>query len=181
MSDRPRSKLFLSANGFQLDCARLARKVFDDTWQPQLILALWRGGAQPGVIMSEVFSFLGRPVAHSVVKCSSYNGIMDRTARVTFECAEAILEAIEPNQRVLVVDDVFDSGKTAEAVRQRLIKADLRTAMVYWKPIASQVDFAPDYYLHQTDAWIVFPHELAGLSTAELSEKDPELSAILLG
>ena len=50
-------KQFLSADAFQRDCVSLAKKVFDDSaWQPELLLGLWRGGAQPGVIMSEVFA-----------------------------------------------------------------------------------------------------------------------------
>lgn len=175
-------KLYVSADAFQRDCARLAKKVFDDaTWQPDLILALWRGGAFPGVVVSEVFAFLGRPVASAVVKCSSYAGIGERTETVSFHGAEPILDAIPEGCRVLVVDDVFDSGKTALAVRRRLPQADLRIATVYWKPLANLVGFAPDYTVRETSEWIVFPHELDGLTTEEVRSKDPELADILLG
>lgn len=174
-------KRYLSADAFQRDCARLAKKVFDDpSWQPDLILALWRGGAFPGVVVSEVFAFLGRPVAHAVIKCASYAGIGERTDTVSFHGAEPILDAIPPGCRVLVVDDVFDSGRTALAVRNRLPQANLRIATVYWKPTASLVDFAPDYTLRETADWIVFPHELDGLTPDELRTKDPELADILL-
>ena len=89
------TKRFLSADAFQRDCARLARKVFDDpAWQPDFILALWRGGAQPGVIISEVFAFLGRPTPHAIVKCASYSGIGQRADAVTFQGADAILDAL---------------------------------------------------------------------------------------
>jgi hypoxanthine phosphoribosyltransferase len=175
-------KYYLTADAFQRDCVRLAKKVFDDaTWQPELILALWRGGAQPGVIMSEVFAFLGRPTAHTVVKCASYAGIGERTDCVVFQHAEDLLNAIKPGQKVLVIDDVFDTGKTAEAVKQRLAHADLRVATVYWKPKANLVGFSPDYCVRELDEWIVFPHELDGLTPEELRHKDPELADILLG
>lgn len=174
-------KRYVTANAFQRDCARLAKKVFDDSsWQPDLILALWRGGAFPGVVVSEVFAFLGRPIAHAVIKCTSYAGIGMRTDTVSFHGAEPILDAIAPGCRVLVVDDVFDSGRTALAVRARLPQANLRVATVYWKPSASLVDFVPDYTVRETSDWIVFPHELDGLTADDLRIKDPELADILL-
>ncbi len=175
-------KYYLSADAFQRDCMRLARKVFDDTtWQPDLLLALWRGGAQPGVIMSEVFSFLGRAVPHTVVQCASYAGIGERTSEVIFQNADELFNSITPGTRVLVIDDVFDSGKTAEAVKQRLAQVDVRIATVYWKPHAKLVDFMPDYVVRELNEWIVFPHELDGLTPDELRHKDPELAEILLG
>ena len=123
------NKRFLSADAFQRDCARLAKLVFDDpSWQPDFILALWRGGAQPGVIISEVFAFLGRPLPHAIVKCASYApGIGNRTDSVVFQGADAILDSLA-GKRVLVVDDVFDTGKTAEATLARLRHADARIA-----------------------------------------------------
>lgn len=146
-----------------------------------MILALWRGGAFPGAVVSEVFACLGRPTPHTIVHCSSYAGIGKRGASVAFHGADAVLDAIAPGERVLVVDDVFDSGKTAEAVKKRLGQADVRIATVYWKPAASKVDFAPDYYLRTTEDWLIFPHELEGLTVEELREKDAVLAEILLG
>lgn len=175
------NKRFLSADNFQRDCARLAKLVFDDTtWQPEFILALWRGGAQPGVIISEIFAFLGRPIPHAIVKCASYApGIANRTDSVVFQGADAILDSLA-GKRVLVVDDVFDTGKTAEAILARLSQSDARMATVYWKPTASLVPFSPDYHIRETADWIVFPHELVGLTPDELRVKDPELADILL-
>ncbi len=173
--------LYISANDFQYDCTRLAKKVYDDpTWQPDLILALWRGGAFPGTVISEVFAFLGRAIPHTIIKCASYTTIATRENGVSFEGADAVLESITPGTRVLVVDDVFDTGKTAEAIRNRLSHIDHRIATVYWKPNASLVPFAPDYYLRQTDDWIIFPHELEGLTPDALRAKDPTLAEILL-
>lgn len=174
------TKRFLSADAFQRDCARLARMIFDDpTWRPDFILALWRGGAQPGVIISEVFAFLGRPTPHAIVKCASYSGIAQRAETVAFQFADALLDSLA-GRRVLVVDDVFDTGKTAEAALARLADADARIATVYWKPAAALVPFGPHYHLRETADWLVFPHELQGLTPGELHVKDPELADILL-
>lgn len=176
------TKRFISAGDFQHAATRLAKQVFDDpAWQPDLILALWRGGAQPGVILSEVFDYLGRPVKHTIVKCASYAGIGERTDTVSFDTSAAVFDTIPAGCRVLVVDDVFDTGKTAESVKTRLAHTDLRIAAVYSKPTQSLVDFQPDYVVETTDAWLVFPHELAGLTPDELELKDPALAAILRG
>jgi hypoxanthine phosphoribosyltransferase len=173
------NKIFLTADHFQEDCFQLARKIYDDTtWRPELILALWRGGAQPGVIISEVFSFLGLNIPHNIIKCSSYESIGEQS-NIRFFGADDILKEIQPGQRVLIVDDVFDTGRTAAAVRQRLTHADTRFAMVYWKPEASKVDFAPDYYIHKCNQWIVFPHELKDLTRDEIRQKSPQLEALL--
>jgi hypothetical protein len=46
-------------------------------------------------------------------------------------------------------------------------------ATVYYKPSKRQVDFAPDYFVHETDKWLVFPHELQGLSEDEIAAHKP--------
>ena len=37
----------------------------------------------------------------------------------------------------------------------------------------------PDYYLHETDKWLVFPHELEGLSMQEIKDNKPEVSKLI--
>ncbi len=116
------------------------------------------------------------------VKCQSYRGIGDRGA-VVFEGADALFAAICPEHRVLVVDDIFDSGCTASAALELLASraAEVRVATLYWKPNANTTDLQPHYYVRKTDAWIVFPHEIEGLTADEVREKDAALSAILFG
>lgn len=172
------TKIYLSPDTFTKDCFRLARSVYDSPWQPDLILALWRGGSIPGIILCEAFRYLGRPTPHHIVKCSSYQQF-DRCAMVVFDCADQVFAQITPDMRVLVVDDVFDTGKTAEAVLKHLPHADLRFAMVYWKAEASLVPIKPDYYIRETSDWIVFPHELEGLTPEEVYHKDPMIAKIL--
>lgn len=173
-------KIFLDANSFQEDCVKLAKMVYDDNknWYPDLILALWRGGAQPGVIMSEVFSLLGPAVPNTIIKCSSYSKI-GKQSEVLFFGADEILNSIKPNQKILIVDDVFDTGNTANAIKNRLKHADLRFAMVYWKPKSAKVNFRPNYYIYECNQWIVFPHELKDLTRSELRIKCPNIESIL--
>ena len=87
-----------------------------------------------------------------------------------------------PGTKVLVVDDVFDTGRTAAAVHERLaaLGCDMRMACVYWKPEKNKTNLKPDYYVKNVgNDWIVFPHEIEGLTPAEREEKDPVLAALM--
>lgn len=56
----------------------------------------------------------------------------------------------------------------------------MRMACVYWKPAKNQTALKPDYYVKDIGSdWIVFPHEIEGLTDAEIGEKDPMLAATL--
>jgi hypothetical protein len=50
---------------------------------------------------------------------------------------------------------------------------DTRLAMPFYKPAQSKTNRVPDYYLHETDDWLVLPYELTGLSEAEIREHKP--------
>ena len=78
----------------------------------------------------------------------------------------------------MIVDDVFDSGLSIDAVIQELTTRarrntprEIKVAAPYYKPANRQVERIPDYYLHETDEWLVFPHELHGLDREEIRQK----------
>ncbi len=80
----------------------------------------------------------------------------------------------------MIVDDVFDTGRSIMAVLERISGLSrrnapeiIRVATVYYKPNKRKVDFVPDYYIHATDDWLVFPHELEGLTREEVSVSKP--------
>ena len=88
--------------------------------------------------------------------------------------------------RLLIVDDVFDTGLTIQAVIDRLrTKArlntphDIRVAVPYFKPSRNLTDRVPDYYLHETAEWIKYPHSLEGLTPEEIERHRPELYSII--
>ena len=62
-------------------------------------------------------------------------------------------------KRVLIVDEVWDSGTTIQAVTERVRQAggDPVTAVLHYKPGQSLVDGAPDVHAVETDAWVVYP------------------------
>jgi uncharacterized protein len=62
-------------------------------------------------------------------------------------------------QRVLIVDEVWDSGTTIHAVAERVRQAGGRptTAVLHYKPAHSAVPAVPDFYVIATDRWVVYP------------------------
>ena len=181
-SSSPTRKRFIAANELLFDSFRLGRQVFDSGWRPDVLIALWRGGTPVGVAVHEILDRLGVPTRHMAVKCQSYTGI-DRRGPVRIENAATLLATVRPGHRVLVVDDILDSGRTARAVLRLLTPraAETRLAVIYWKLRASATGLRPDYHMHKTGVWIVFPHELTGLSPAEIRRKDPALRALVRG
>jgi hypoxanthine phosphoribosyltransferase len=167
------AKEFLQPNDMMRDAFRLARKIYDSGFKPELLLALWRGGTPIGVAVHEFLEAKGVHTNHTVAKVASYQGIGEQGEPVIEELGH-VLSAISVGTRVLVVDDIFDSGRTMRSVCGVLREAgaDVRVATLYYKPAANQTDLAPDFYYRKTDRWVVFPHELVGLSDAELKAQD---------
>ncbi len=175
------NKIYISANDYLRDSFRLARMILDSGWLPEDLIALWRGGAPVGVCIHEFLHYHGLRPRHRVLKCQSYTGIQTQNREVVFENAEDIFRSVVAGSRVLVIDDVFDTGNTARAVFDRLAPfgAEVRLATVYWKPSMNKTAMKPDYYVRETDDWVVFPHELDGLTPDEVKLKDPALYDLL--
>jgi len=175
-------KRYLSANEFLQDSWRLAADIRRSGWRPDILIALWRGGAPVGIAVHEYLKVAGWPLDHVPLKCASYTGIGENEGEVAFTHAEVVWNELKKGMRVLVVDDVFDTGKTAAAVKARLeqLGVEARFACVYWKPAKNLTDLKPDYFTKDIGLeWLVFPHEIDGLTTAEIAEKDPCLSSLL--
>ncbi len=176
------NKTYLSANAFLHDAWHLAAAIKSSGWKPDLLIALWRGGAFPGVALHEFFKAAGWQVQHLPLKSESYSGIDELSGEVVFTLGDEVFSRLRPGQKVLVVDDVFDTGITAQAVKARVdaTGAEMRLACVYWKSGRNRTTLKPDYWTRDTgDDWIVFPHEMEGLSTEELQIKDPILANLM--
>jgi hypoxanthine-guanine phosphoribosyltransferase len=62
---------------------------------------------------------------------------------------------------------------------KRNLPKDIRIATLYQKPSMNQTDIKPDYCLYETNDWLVFPYELAGLSVDEIAQYKPHVSPLL--
>lgn len=176
------AKNYLDAAGYLRDAWRLAAAVRAGGWRPDALLALWRGGAAPAVAVHEFLAAAGWPMVHYPLKCASYTGIGESSGKVVFDDGAGVLPRFTRGMRVLVVDDVFDTGLTVAATLSRLADqgVEARSACVYWKSANNRTALKPDYYVRDPGGeWLVFPHEIAGLSHSEIAVKDPLLARLL--
>ena len=96
-----------------------------------------------------------------------------------------VIRKLESEDRLLIVDDVHDTGNSISQIITDLKKAckkntpEIKIATPYYKPNKNESEYKPDYYLHETDQWLVFPHELEGLSFEEIQKNKPELQDLI--
>ena len=145
-------KTYLFSNDITRDSFLLAREILDSGYQPDAVIALWRGGTPIGIAIQEFFKVKGIRCYHTAVKCTSYTGIEESGAPVV-ENLGNVLEHLTPETRVLVVDDIFDTGRTAKCMYDILTRVTphVRIATLYFKPSRNTTDMKPDYYIHVTD------------------------------
>jgi len=85
------------------------------------------------------------------------------------------------------VDDVHDTGLSIDQVIQDLKSIckkntpEIRIATPYYKPGNNKTSRTPDYFLHETEQWLGFPHELEGLTMAEIAANKTETARLLEG
>ncbi|MBU2864166.1 hypoxanthine phosphoribosyltransferase [Reinekea forsetii] len=178
-------KVFISSQELLQDSFRLAHKVLEDGFRPDFIIGIWRGGAPIGIAVQEYFDFKGIETDHIAVRTSSYYGIGKQSKEIKVHGLHYLIDHANADDSLLIVDDVFDSGRSVDALIKQIRQQsrlntpkDIRVACPWYKPKNSQVDIVPDYYVQQSEEWLVFPHELSGLTPEELVEGKKELSEI---
>ena len=175
-------KHYINATEFLHDSWKLAAMVRRSGWRPDFLVGLWRGGAPVAVAIHEFLAATVWRVQHMPPKCASYTDIGENAGEVVFTHEEIVFGLFRKGDKVLVIDDVFDTGKTAAAVRRKMeaIGVEMRLACVYWKPQKNTTNLKPDYFVKDVGSeWIVFPHEIDGLTPAEIAEKDPALASLM--
>jgi uncharacterized protein len=173
-------KLFISANGLLRDAMELARQVVISGFRPTFLVAMWRGGAPIGISIQEVLEYHGIPTDHIAIRTSAYTGIDQQSKMVRVHAVDYLVSRLSAEDDLLLVDDVFDSGRSLEAVIatlkrrcRRNLPDRIRIATVYYKPARNRSALIPDYFIRATDQWLVFPHEIQGLTREEILEHKP--------
>lgn len=173
-------KVFISAEELLRDSFKLAEQVYASGFRPDFIIGVWRGGAPVGIAIQEYLDFVGVPTDHIAIRTSSYTGINKQQRRVRVHGLDYIIDNINSDDDVLLVDDVFDSGRSIQAILDRLAKKtrrnmpdNIKTACPWYKPSRNVTKLQPDYYVNETDDWLVFPHELKGLTIEEIIKGKP--------
>lgn len=180
-------KTVLSAQDLLEDSIELGINIVESGYEPTMIIAIWRGGTPVGMAVQEVLTYCGIASDHIAIRTSSYVGVDERGA-VAVHGLNYIIKKICHDDRVLIVDDVFDTGNTIAAVIDELSRRargntpeDIRVAVPWFKPSRNETDLVPDYFLRETAEWLVFPHELDALTPEELREQRPEIAKIVQG
>jgi hypoxanthine phosphoribosyltransferase len=173
-------KQYLSAQELLNDSFELGLRVFKSGFRPSFIVGIWRGGTPVGIAVQEILDHLGVKTDHIAIRTSSYYGINKRDKEVRVHGLEYIIRHANWEDGLLIVDDVFDSGSSIKAVLEafrrkmrRNLPKDIRIATPWFKPNKNVTNIIPDYYIHETDQWLVFPHELDGLTREEIFANKP--------
>ncbi|WP_435237559.1 phosphoribosyltransferase [Psychromonas sp. PT13] len=180
-------KRYLTAQSLLEDSYALARKVLDSEFNPTFIVAIWRGGAPIGIAVQEFLAVHGIHSDHIAIRTSSYEAAIDQQNReVRVHSIKYLVDNLQRDDKLLLVDDVFDTGRSIEAIINELKKQtrlnmpqDVRVAVPFYKPSRNQTDRAPDYFIHETDQWLKYPHSLEGLSADEIAQQRPRLYEII--
>ena len=179
-------KTFITAQQLLEDSFRLAHQIFEDGFHPHFIVGIWRGGTPVGIAVQEYFEYRGVQTDHISVRTSSYYGINQQAKKIRVHGLHYLIENANADDGLLIVDDVFDSGRSVDALIKAIRKqsrlntpSDIRVACPWYKPAKNAVEFEPNYYLHESDEWLVFPHELDGLEKSEIGAGKQDLGNIL--
>ena len=173
-------KVFISAESLLRDSIELGIRVVRSGFRPTFLVAVWRGGAPIGITVQEVLEYHGIHADHIAIRTSSYTGIDHQAKTVRVHALDYLVSRLSAEDQLLLVDDVFDSGFSIEAIMRELanrcrrnLPEQIRIATAYYKPERNRSPFKPDYFVRETNTWLVFPHELHGLTRQEILDNKP--------
>ena len=173
-------KIFISADSLLRDSMELGLQVVRSGLRPTFLVGIWRGGAPIGIAVQEILEYNGIECDHVSIRTSSYMGIDRQSRTVRVHAVDYLVSSLNVEDQLLLIDDVFDSGRSLEAVIAELrrrcrrnLPEQIRVATVYYKPARNRSSLTPDFYVRATDQWLVFPHEIHGLTREEILANKP--------
>ena len=193
-------KEFLPYNTVRNNALKMAHRIYTDGFIPNVIYVSLRGGVYLGNVISEYFKFVERrisPVYYAAVVARSYTGVSE-SEEIKVEGWTYPTEALRTGDKILLVDDIFDSGRTinhlAKIIMEKGIpRKDIKIVVhdyKYFYDKEEQYEIQPDYWCRKHElslkddiVWIHYSsHELVGLSHEELEEnyyrEDPGLREV---
>jgi hypoxanthine phosphoribosyltransferase len=173
-------KRFIDEQELLEDSYRLARQVYQSGFRPDFIVGVWRGGSTVGIYVQECLQYLGVETDHIAVR-TSYRGRDDylqqlqQGREMRAHGLQYLFENLNAEDSLLIVDDVYSTGRNVHAVVNRLrqnnkrnMPEEVRIAAPYYRTAPDANNPAPHYYLQKTTDWLVLPYELSGISRAEI-------------
>ncbi len=130
-------------------CHKLSDAIKADCYSPDIIIGITRGGLVPLAIVS--YDLNVRNI--QTIALRFYNE--DKRSGQVEQLVPLHLDDLAKYVKVLVVDDVADTGETIGYVLSKLENREVRVATLMYKPKNSKVK--PDYFVEETDDWVNFP------------------------
>lgn len=193
-------KEFLPYDKVRNDAIKLGHKILQDGFVPDIIYTSLRGGAYMSNVISEYFKLAlkgKKPVLYAAVVARSYTDIKEHDC-VRIDGWTYSPEYLRPGDKILLVDDIYDSGRTLNFLVETLLekgvpRSDIKVVVHDYKNFTYKetLPIKPDYWCRKfdinsenDDRWIHYmSHELVGLRPEELEKhyysQDPELKEIL--
>lgn len=179
-------KQYISAQQLLEDSFQLGVQILESGFRPHFIVGIWRGGAPVGITVQELLDFFGIHTDHISIRTSFYKGIEKRDSDIRIHGLQYVIDNVDADEGLLIVDDVYDTGLSIEAVIENLQERarrntprEIRIATAYFKPKNNRTNRVPDFFIHETDHWLVFPHELNGLSREEILKRKPGVESLV--
>lgn len=194
-------KTFIPYDTVRNNAIVLGNQIYRDGFVPDVIYVSLRGGAYMGNVLSEFFKFIrrgSRPVFYAAVVARSYSDIQNQE-KVSVDGWTYSPDYLRSGDRVLVVDDIFDTGRTINHLVQVILekgipRSDVRIAVHDYKVrgyAEERLPIQPDYYCNryevaraEDETWIHYlSHEMVGLLPEEIDRQysDERVRAILHG
>jgi len=181
---------FIAADDLLRDSFQLAANIYEAGFEPDFLVGLWRGGSAVGIAVQEGLEYFGTKTDHIAIRTSytgaaRYSQMVSKADSIRVHGLQYLLENLCAHHSLLIVDDVYSTGSSVNAVISQLAKKtrknlpqDIRIATVWYRPTDKTLR-VPDYYVYECDDWLVLPYELAGFSIEELRENRPEMSGLI--
>ncbi len=181
---------FIAADDLLRDSFQLAASIYEAGFKPDFLVGLWRGGSAVGIAVQEGLDYFGVKTDHIAIRTSytgarSYSQMVSKADSIRVHGLQYLLENLCSHHSMLIVDDVYSTGSSVNAVIEQLTRKtrrnlphDIRIGTVWYRPTEKTLR-TPEYYVHETRDWLVLPYELSGFSIAELQDNRPAMAGLL--
>jgi hypoxanthine phosphoribosyltransferase len=180
---------FIAADELLRDSFQLAANIFEAGFKPDFLVGLWRGGSAVGIAVQEGLDYFGVKTDHIAIRTSytgarSYSQMISNGDNIRVHGLQYLLENLCSNHSMLIVDDVYSTGSSVNAVLKQLaqktrrnLPQDIRVATVWYRPTEKTLR-TPEYFVHETSDWLVLPYEMSGFSIQELKANRPDMKEL---
>ena len=154
-------KTYISASELLRDSFLLGRQIIETEFRPDFIVGVWRGGTPVGIAVQELLDYAGIVTDHVAIRTSYYRGIADTADGVQVHGLGYLIRKLNRENKLLIVDDVLDSGRSIEAIIDELksrcrrnLPEDLRVATVCTNPPRVKLaGFPTSIFMRRINGW----------------------------